>query len=116
MKLLSAILFGLACVFVWQVGEDCLGAEKPAIDVNKLADAIFIAEGVKSNHPYGILTAYRHTSPRQACTNSILHAYKDWNGKGDFVAFLGSRYCPPNAHPLNKNWVKNVKRLFEASK
>ena len=116
MKKLSAILFGMACVFCWQIGEDCLGAEKPKIDVEKLADAIFIAEGVKSKHPYGILTVYIHTSPRQACINTINSNYRRWDGRGDFIEYLGKTYCPPNAHPLNKNWVKNVKRLFEASK
>jgi len=36
-----------------------------------------------------------------------------WNGKGDFIEFLGSRYCPVGAkndrQGLNRNWIKNVK-------
>lgn len=84
-----------------------------AINVNRLADAIYWAEGgAKTNHPYGILAHYQHTSPRQACINTINHALRDWNGKGDFIAFLGSRYCPVGAsndpRGLNKNWIKNV--------
>jgi hypothetical protein len=50
--------------------------------------------------------------PRQACINTINHALRDWDGKGDFIEFLGSRYCPIGAKNdptgLNKNWVKNV--------
>ena len=85
-------------------------APNPAL----LANAIYKAEGgAKTKYPYGILTKYKHTTPRQACINTIRHALKDWNGKGDFIVFLGSRYCPPNAHPLNVNWVKNVRWFYE---
>lgn len=77
-----------------------------------LANAIFKAENSKS-HPYGILTHYKHTSPRTACLNTIHHAKRDFNGKGDFIVFLGNRYCPVGAkndpRGLNKNWVRNVK-------
>jgi hypothetical protein len=74
---------------------------------DQIANAIFKAENSKT-HPYGILTHYKVTTPRQACLNTISHARRDWDGKGDFIVFLGSRYCPVNAHPLNRNWVKNV--------
>ena len=79
-----------------------------------IANAIYKAEGgAKTKHPYGILAHYKHTTPRQACINTIRHARRDWNGKGDFIAFLGSRYCPIGASNdptgLNKNWVKNVR-------
>lgn len=89
-----------------------------SIDANKLADAIFKAEGgYTTKHPYGILVVYKHTSPRQACINTINHALKDWNGQGDFIEFLGSRYCPIGAKNdptgLNKNWVKNVRYFYE---
>jgi len=43
-----------------------------------------------------------------------------WNGKGDFIDFLGSRYCPVGAendpNGLNKNWTSNVKRWAEKLK
>ena len=81
---------------------------------DQIADAIYIAEGgANTNHPYGILAKYKTTTPRQACINTIIHARKDWDGKGDFIEFLGSRYCPIGAKNdptgLNKNWVKNVR-------
>ena len=80
---------------------------------SQIASAIYKAEGgTKTNYPYGILTKYKHTTPRQACLNTIEHARRDFNG-GDFVSFLGSRYCPVGAandpQGLNKNWIKNVK-------
>src|SRR3990167_3113765 len=76
---------------------------------DQIANAIYKAEGGdKTSYPYGILKHYKTTSPRQACVNTINHARRDWNGEGDFIVFLGERYCPPKAHKLNKNWVKNV--------
>lgn len=82
----------------------------------QIADAIYIAEGgAKTSHPYGILQHYKTTTPRQACINTIKHARRDWNGKGDFIVFLGSRYCPvgcENDNGTNKYWVKNVNSLL----
>lgn len=83
----------------------------------QIANAIYLAEGgAKTRHPYGILTKYKTTTPRQACINTIRHARKDWNGQGDFIVFLGNRYCPVGASNdptgLNKNWISNVKRLL----
>ena len=85
------------------------------INIEKLATAIYHAENSKT-HPYGILIKYKHTTPRQACINTIKHALKDWNGQGDFIEFLGSRYCPVGAKNdpkgLNKYWVKNVHYFY----
>lgn len=43
---------------------------------------------------------------------TIIKNRKRWNGKGDFIEFLGSRYAPIGADNdptgLNKNWVSNV--------
>ena len=50
------------------------------------------------------------------CASSIVKARKRWLTAGkpeDFITFMGRRYCPPNDHPLNKNWVKNVKYWFK---
>lgn len=77
----------------------------------QIVNAIQRAENSKS-HPYGILAHYKHTTPRQACFNTVRHALKDWDGKGDFILFLQKRYCPIGASNdptgLNANWYKNV--------
>lgn len=88
------------------------------INVTRLADSIYMAEGgAKTSHPYGILAKYKVTTPRQACINTIKSALKRWNGRGDFIAFLGRTYCPVGAFNdptgLNRNWVKNVKHYYE---
>lgn len=85
-------------------------------NVEQIADAIYLAEGgSKTSHPYGILKKYKTTTPRQACINTIKHAFKDWNGKGDFIEFLGSRYCPVGCdtdNGTNKYWVRNVNSIL----
>jgi hypothetical protein len=79
---------------------------------DQIANAIFKAENSKS-HPYGIMQHYKHTTPRQACINTIRHARRDWNGEGDFIAYLQKRYAPlgvkNDPRGLNKNWLKNVR-------
>ena len=105
----TALLLTLSVSSVW------------AFTDSDLANAIFKAEGgSKTSHPYGILAHYKTTTPRQACLNTIAHARRDWNGEGDFVSFLGSRYCPVGAKNdptgLNKNWIGNVKYFLERSK
>jgi hypothetical protein len=102
LKLLSLIFFLSLTSLAWAAYSD-----------SQIADAIYSAEGgAKTSHPYGILAHYKHTTPRQACINTIIHARKDWNGKGDFILFLQKRYCPIGASNdptgLNKNWLKNV--------
>lgn len=81
---------------------------------DQIANAIFKAEN-SVKYPYGILTKYKHTTPRQACLNTIIHARRDFKG-GDFIEFLGSRYCPINCendNSTNKYWVRNVKYFLK---
>lgn len=117
MKTLLAILILMG----WCV----VGYAEPNYDL--LADAIRIAEG---NSNYGVLSHYKHTSYRQACKNTLKHAWKDYSRKGPiatlralkghrngFLRFLRDRYCPVGAkndpRGLNKNWLKNVKHHYK---
>lgn len=95
-------------------------AQKISYTTEQIVKAIWYAEGgANTKHPYGILKKYKHTTPRQACINTVNHAIKDWNGKGDFIVFLGNRYCPVGTANdptnLNKNWVRNVKYFLEVT-
>jgi hypothetical protein len=36
--------------------------------------------------------------------------------KGSFIEYLGKRYCPPEAHPLNEHWYNNVKVWYKRFK
>jgi hypothetical protein len=95
----------------------CGACHAGGFDYDRIADAIFLAENSKA-HPYGVLTHYKHTTPRQACINTIKHAEKDWDGSGDFISFLGSRYAPTvnatnDPKKLNANWIRNVKYFLD---
>ena len=93
-------------------------AKADEININALANAIYRAENSKT-HPYGILAHYKHTTPRQACINTIKNAirrYEKTNKRSDFITFLSLTYCPIGAmndpRGLNKNWVKNVRYYY----
>jgi len=95
------------------------------IDFNKLADAIYIAEGgSRAVKPYGILRDYckagdRDGKCRKGCIQTINKRLKMWSSEGepgDFISYLSKSYCPIGASNdpkgLNKNWVKNVSHFY----
>ena|SRR3990167_3051559 len=110
----------ICCLFWWLVF--CLLAKgcKADVDVNRLADAIKGAEN-SYNHPYGILKPYCKAGDpngqcRKGCKQTIEKRLRLWDGKGDFIAYLGRSYAPiegktltNDERRLNVNWVKNVK-------
>lgn len=81
----------------------------------QIADAIYKTEGgSKAAKPFGILSVpcEGYDECRVICLNTIRNNRKRFKKQTkyvDFIEFLGSRYAPVEAHPLNKNWVKNVK-------
>ena len=116
-----AIIIIILIVLMAQKPIQAQTIPNPNINVEKLATAIYYAEGgAKTKYPYGILTKYKTTTPRQACINTIKSNLKRWNGEGDFILFLQKRYAPIGVSNdptnLNSNWYKNVKRLYERSK
>lgn len=110
----------IACILLLYCSSIQLVWAQEFTDI-QVANAIFWAEGgYKTSHPYGILQKYKHTTPRQACINTIRHARRDWNGKGDFLSFLASRYAPlgvaNDPTNLNANWLKNVRYFLKEGK
>ena len=78
--------------------------DSAATNSEALADAIFMHEN-SPRHPYGVMIKCK--DPRRVCLNTIAHARKDWNRRGDFIAFLNKRYAE------DKNWAKSVRRIYE---
>jgi hypothetical protein len=80
----------------------------------QIANAIYRAEN-SVKYPYGIKSIDTHGDKayaRKICLNTIRNnrgRFLKQTKYQDFIEFLGSRYCPPSAHSLNKNWVKNVR-------
>lgn len=102
----------LSVVFILCAGMNCAHAYTP----EEYCQAIYKAEGgTHTKHPYGILAKYRHTSPKQACLNTVRHRMSLWRESGlkmPFTAYLGLSYCPIGASNdpsgLNRNWESNV--------
>jgi len=80
---------------------------------DQIANAIYKAENSKK-YPYGIKSINTHSNKeyaRRICLNTIRNnriRFTKQTEYKDFIEFLGNRYCPPKAHKLNKNWVRNV--------
>lgn len=119
-NLFSAGSFGICCLlafFMLAVGGCSQHGYAETIeghDIKVWASAIYKAENSHA-HPYGIMTHYRHTSPRQACINTVRHQYRIWCKNAcnmPFLAFLASKYAPIRANNdptgLNFNWTRNV--------
>lgn len=95
------------------------------IEENKLADAIYLAEGgKKAQYPYGITSIVCSSDKecRRICINTIRNNKVRYNNYGylhysTYLEFLASRYCPVGVEndkkDLNKNWLKNVKYFLE---
>ncbi len=50
---------------------------------------------------------------------TVVKNHKRWTDArqpGDFIAFLGNRYCPPDADPMNKHWQPNVRFWYQKLK
>ncbi len=75
--------------------------------------AIRKAENGCQGREFGVMNPEADNLDKQAgwAAASVVKARQRWVNAGkpdDFITFMGKRYCPPEAHPLNKNWVKNV--------
>lgn len=75
--------------------------------------AIRKAEQGEPGLEFGIMNPKADDLDKQAgwCAASIVKSRQRWVDAGkseDFITFMGRRYCPPDDHPLNVNWVPNV--------
>ena len=128
----SLTILALAIMQSTGLSECSQPAVLPTNTVNRIANAIFRAEGgSKTKHPYGIL-AVKATNPRLVCINTIQHAWKDFEGERQtvksldktpvmfngapslpFIQFLGNRYCPLSVDSVGyRNWTNNVWKII----
>lgn len=121
-RLLFRIYIVVTLVLIGQVAR----AEE-VIDPERLADAIYLAEGGKlAVVPYGILSVKvkDEAEARRVCLNTIRNNMARWqwarqNGDTrDYIQFLGDRYCPVGAgndNGTNRFWEKNVRKLYQTA-
>jgi len=75
--------------------------------IGKAENSVKFPYGIKSIPTYG-----NKELARKYCLNSVRNGRARWIRAGrplDLIEFISRRYCPPKAHRLNVNWVKNVK-------
>jgi hypothetical protein len=90
-----------------------------------IVNAIYQAEN-SEKYPYGIKSIDTHGDKeyaRKICFNTVRNQrqrHADGNCpdtlrgvEHDYLTCLWHRYCPPSAHNLNKNWLKNVLYFLE---
>ena len=108
-----------AALALW-VGAASVCSGQSARYVERLADAIRLAEN-SHTHPYGVMVRGVRLSEgaaRQRCLAIIMQRWQSWDGRGDFIVWLGERYAPSRVRcandpaRLNRNWVRNVRALI----
>lgn len=88
------------------------------IDVDRMVDAIRVAEGVHSRHPYGVLSVKVNSEAeaKAVCRRSVINNINRWENAGKtcpFVEFMAARWVPESADSVgHRNWVKNVNKLM----
>ena len=109
----------LLLIFAAIAATTAAAAPLPEAEVNRLADAIYRAEGgSKARVPYGILSVRvaNEAEARRVCERSIVNNYTRWQkaGKpGEFISFMADRWCPASADPCgNVNWKNNVRKIY----
>ena len=89
------------------------------MDFERLATAIYFSEGAeKARKPFGILSVpcEGYEDCRRICLNTVRNNYKRWEAsqkEKSYLEFLAERYAPVKAHPLNTNWLRNVRYFYE---
>ena len=99
-------------------------SEFPLATANRIADAIWTAEGGhKASTPYGVRNVRDPIKARRIVLNIIQEEWRayelrmeaGWESRS-FIEALGSRYCPPHVCELNRNWVRNVSHHYRKLK
>ena len=109
-------------------GAACRAQFEDAVRVNIRKDmrtrlapvvaAIRYAENGGKGREYGILhprvkPTYRSQAGWAAA--SVQASWDRWvkaGRPGDFITHMQARYCPPEDHPLNRHWAKNVTAYY----
>jgi len=90
-KILWLLVIGLLLRFVGN-------GECDPYTVKEICRAIGRVEN-SEKYPYGIQSINTYGDKeyaRKLCIQSIVNNYKRWDKQGDFLEFMGKRYCPPN--------------------
>lgn len=103
----------MKCIIIILLLTNAAHAAETEINVPRLADAIYRAEGgSKTRYPYGIMSV-KTANPRAVCITTINNRLKLWDGRRPFIPFLADKYCPKSADPIgHARWIKNVNFFY----
>lgn len=120
----TLLVCGTVALVVWTLSQVAYALESQEIPAEKVADAIFLAEGGKrTRHPYGVLSVKvsDEAEARRVCLNSIRNSRKRWekDGRpGEWLSYFARRWCPVGAkndpQGLNQHWLKNVRHFLSS--
>jgi len=112
--------FFILCFLIFAgVSTQARASEITPQDFNRVVDAIYRIEGgARAKKPFGILSVpcSGYGACRKICANTVQNNFRRWTKAGrpgDYLAFLANRYAPVSAHPLNKNWLPNLRRVLK---
>ena len=126
-SLLSKVMFALLITGLVILGSCRVCHAQEFSDV-QIVNAIFLAEGgYHARYPYGIRSISCSTMEacRQICKNTVRNNRKRFakisnTYIGNFITYLGNRYCPTKGRTLTQNevslnqyWIKNVTYFLE---
>jgi len=112
----------LAVLFLYGIARADVCSEASGYSCDQIVNAIYLSEGgSKTKYPYGIksVSCAGHDACRKVCLNTVKNNVGRWRkaqatgDARDYLTFLWHRYCPPQAHDLNNNWLKNVKYFLK---
>jgi hypothetical protein len=116
-KALLAIAFLLTIILAF-----CFGMAHAQDHTDEaICQAIWKAEGgVRATYAYGIRSVHyaniseaRHICLRTIRNNRVRYARYGYQQYPTYLEFLASRYCPVQAHPKNRYWLRNVSYWLE---
>ena len=87
--------------------------------VDRVVSAIYRVEGgAKTKYPYGIksVKVAGTAEAKRVCRTTVRNNWERWEKAGrpgDFLDFLGDRYCPPSVDPQgNFRWKNNIHQII----
>jgi len=88
------------------------------IDLDRLVDAIYYAEGgTKASVPYGLIYSGWCIDEPGHCryyAKEIVRIHLERCKDGEEpIACVGRQYAPVSHHEMNRRWVKNVRHYYD---
>lgn len=110
---LRELLICAFMAFIWP-----LTAFSASLDIDRLVDAIYVAEGgSEASVPYGLIYSDWCIQEAGWCeyyAKEIVRVHlRRCTAGEDEIECVGRQYAPVSHDPINENWVRNVRYWYE---